>query len=77
MYIDNSKTSLLVHHSIETVLVKILNDIHINNTTVLILLNHYVALVNHTILLERLKHLAWLLGTPYSGLNLTWMTNIT
>ncbi len=72
-YLDNFHSGFRAHHSTETVLIKIINDIRFNSDSgkisVLVLLDLSAAFdtVNHNILLERLENWFWL-----SGMVLKW-----
>ena len=66
---DTFQSGFRPHHSTETALIKVLNDIHLNNdasrTTVLVLLDLSAAFdtVDHNILLDRLEQWVGLTGT--------------
>ncbi len=72
-YLDNFQSGFCVHHSTETALIKIINDIRFNCDTgkisVLVLLDLSAAFdtVDHNILLERLENWVGL-----SGMALKW-----
>ncbi len=72
-YLDNFQSGFRVHHSTETALIKIINDIHFNSDSgkisVLVLLDLSAAFdtVDHNILLERLENWVGL-----SGMALKW-----
>ncbi len=72
-YLDNFQSGFRVHHSTETALIKIINDIRFNSDSgkisVLVLLDLSAAFdtVDHNILLERLENWVGL-----SGLALKW-----
>ncbi len=71
-YLDNFQSGFRAHHSTDTQLIKIINDIRLNSDTgkksVLVLLDLSAAFdsVNHNILLQRLKT-----GSGFLG----WYTN--
>ncbi len=72
-YLDNFQSGFRVHHSTETALIKIINDIRFNSDSdkisVLVLLDLSAAFdtVDHNILLERLENWVGL-----SGMALKW-----
>ncbi len=72
-YLDNFQSGFCVHHSTETALIKIINDIRFNSDSgkisVLVLLDLSAAFdtVDHNILLERLENWVGL-----SGMALKW-----
>ncbi len=72
-YLDNFQSGFRVHHSTETALIKIINDIRFNSDSgkisVLVLLDLSAAFdtVDHNILLERLEN--WV---RLSGMALKW-----
>ncbi len=72
-YLDNFQSGFRVHHSTETALIKIINDIRPDSDTgkisVLVLLDRSAAFdtVDHNILLERLENCVGL-----SGMALKW-----
>ncbi|KAI2646556.1 RNA-directed DNA polymerase from mobile element jockey [Labeo rohita] len=72
-YLDNFQSGFRPHHSTETALVKIINDIRLNSDSckisVLVLLDLSAAFdtVDHNILLERLENWVGL-----SGMDLNW-----
>ncbi|KAI2648772.1 RNA-directed DNA polymerase from mobile element jockey [Labeo rohita] len=72
-YLDNFQSGFRPHHSTETALIKIINDIHLNSDSckisVLVLLDLSAAFdtVDHNILLERLENWVGL-----SGMALNW-----
>ncbi|KAI2647852.1 RNA-directed DNA polymerase from mobile element jockey [Labeo rohita] len=72
-YLDNFQSGFRPHHSTETALIKIINDIRLNSDSgkisVLVLLNLSAAFdtVDHNILLERLENWVGL-----SGMALNW-----
>ncbi len=72
-YLDNFQSGFRVHHSTETALIKIINDIRFNSDSgkisVLVLLDLSAAFdtVDHNILLERLENWVGLSGMALKG----------
>ncbi|KAI2652477.1 RNA-directed DNA polymerase from mobile element jockey [Labeo rohita] len=75
-YLDNFQSGFQAHHSTETALIRIINDIYLNSDSsklsVLVLLDLSAAFntVDHNILLERLENWVWL-----SGMALSWFSS--